>query len=100
MAGSSGHGNWACPRSDVARIGPLGDHALNAKRKLTVVAALSLVILLLLPVAGEIVAPLRTSEMMGGRMMVWGLLWLLAIVLVILFLLVVGAVAAWQRLRQ
>lgn len=78
----------------------LGDQALNAKRRLTVVAALSLVILLLLPVAGEIVAPLRTSEMMGGRMMVWGLLWLLAVVLVILILLVVGAVAAWQRLRQ
>lgn len=100
MAGSSGHGNWASPRSDAARIGPLGDQALNAKRKLTVVAALSLGILLLLPVAGEIVAPLRTSEMMGGRMMVWGLFWLLVVVLVILVLLVVGAVAAWQRLRQ
>lgn len=73
---------------------------MSAKRTLTPAAALGLGILLLIPIAGSIWAPLRTSEVMGGRMMVWGLLWLLAVVLAVLVLLAIGAAASWRRLRR
>jgi uncharacterized membrane protein len=69
---------------------------LRNARTATIIAT-ALVILLLLPVAGELWAPARTSEMMGGRMMVWGFLWAFLVFLAIVVLVVLVGMIIWQR---
>lgn len=71
----------------------------TTQRTLTI-ATLALAILLVIPVVGHLWAPFPTSEMMGGRRMVWGFLWLLAVVLALVILLAIGAVAGLRRLRR
>ena len=61
--------------------------------------AVALAILLLLPLAGEIWAPMRTSEMMGGRMMVWGFAWFALVLVVTVLLLSLAGAALWRRRR-
>lgn len=63
-------------------------------------AAITLGILLLIPIVGDIFAPTRTSEMMGGRMMVWGFLWAFLVFVAILVLVVLLGVRVWQRVHS
>jgi hypothetical protein len=64
------------------------------------IVAVGLAILLLLPVAGGIWAPIRTSEIMGGRMMVWGFGWLVLVLVATLLLLSLAGAAVWRRRRR
>ena len=61
---------------------------------------IGLAILLAVPIIGQVWAPVTTSEMMGGRRMVWGFVWLITVVLTILTLAVIGVAAAWRCLRH
>ena len=70
------------------------------RRNTITIAAVATAILLLLPLAGEIWAPMRTSEIMGGRMMVWGFAWLALVLIVTLVLLSLAGAALWRRRRR
>ena len=71
----------------------------GTQRTLTIVV-IGLAILLAVPIIGQVWAPVTTSEMMGGRRMVWGFVWLITVVLTILTLVAIGVAAAWRRLRH
>lgn len=72
---------------------------MSRTRNALVSVGIALGILLLIPVVGDIVAPTRTSEMMGGRMMIWGFLWAFLVFLAILVLVVLVGMKVWQRVH-
>ena len=71
----------------------------NLRHTITIVAV-ALGMLLLLPLAGDVLAPMRTREIMGGRMMVWGFAWFALVLVVTLLLLSLAGAAVWRRRRR
>ena len=68
--------------------------------KATAATAMAVGILVLIPVVGYVWNPMRTEEMMGGRLMVWGVAWGAIAASATAALTVLCAIGLWRRIRQ
>lgn len=72
---------------------------MNGLGKATVASAVAVGILVLIPIVGYVWDPTRSEEMMGGRLIVWGLAWAAAAGIAAATLAILVIIGLLRRMR-